>query len=70
MRIPEHKYNEIRKSFGKDKKWLQCFLTLYFLSIDAGQEMMMICYAPEESQNHTIKNYLIAYLIRFATTTS
>ena len=30
MRIPEHKLNEIRKDGGKDKKWLKCFLTLYF----------------------------------------
>ena len=30
MRLPEHITNEIRKNFGKDKRWLQCFLTLYF----------------------------------------
>ncbi len=30
MRIPEHKYNEIRKNFGKDKKAVAMFLTLYF----------------------------------------
>ena len=30
IRIPEHKLNEIRKNFGKDKKMLKCFLILYF----------------------------------------
>ena len=30
MRIPEHKYNEIRKNFGKDKKAVLCSSTLYF----------------------------------------
>lgn len=30
MRIPEHKLNEIRRNFGKDKRWLRCFLILYF----------------------------------------
>ena len=30
MRLPEHVTNSIRKNFGKDKRWLQCFLTVYF----------------------------------------
>ena len=35
MRIPEHKYNEIRKNFGKDKKMVAMFFNSVFLSIDA-----------------------------------
>ena len=34
MRIPEHKLNEIRKSFGKDKKMVAMFFNSIFLSID------------------------------------
>ena len=29
MRLPEHVINEVRKNFGKIKRWLQCSLTLY-----------------------------------------
>ena len=38
MRIPEHKYNEIRKNFGKDKKMVAMFFNSVFLSIDASQK--------------------------------
>ncbi len=34
MRIPEHKLNEIRKNFGKDKKMVSMFFNSIFLSID------------------------------------
>jgi RNA polymerase sigma factor (sigma-70 family) len=34
MRIPEHKLNEIRKNFGKDKKAVEMFFNSIFLSID------------------------------------
>ena len=34
MRIPEHKLNEIRKNFGKDKKMVAMFFNSIFLSID------------------------------------
>ena len=34
MRIPEHKLNEIRKDFGKDKKAVAMFFNSIFLSID------------------------------------
>jgi len=34
MRIPEHKLNEIRKNFGKDKKMVEMFFNSIFLSID------------------------------------
>ena len=30
MRIPEHKLNEIRRTLVKIKRWLRCFLILYF----------------------------------------
>ena len=36
LRIPEHKMNEIRKNFGKDKKMVEMFFNSIFLSIDAG----------------------------------
>jgi len=36
MRIPEHKLNEIRKNFGRDKKMVAMFFNSIFLSIDAG----------------------------------
>ena len=35
IRIPEHKFNEIRKNFGKDKKMVEMFFNSIFLSIDA-----------------------------------
>ena len=34
MRIPEHKLNEIRKNFGKDKRMVAMFFNSIFLSID------------------------------------
>ena len=34
MRIPEHKLNEIRRNFGKDKKMVAMFFNSIFLSID------------------------------------
>ena len=34
MRIPEHKLNEIRRNFGKDKKMVSMFFNSIFLSID------------------------------------
>ena len=30
IRIPEHKLNEIRKDFGKNRQMVRCFLTVYF----------------------------------------
>tara|TARA_R110000744_G_scaffold251377_2_gene367322 strand:- start:1142 stop:1906 length:765 start_codon:yes stop_codon:yes gene_type:complete len=35
MRIPEHKLNEIRKNFGKDKQAVAMYFNSIFLSIDA-----------------------------------
>ena len=34
MRIPEHKLNEIRKNFGKNRKMVEMFFNSVFLSID------------------------------------
>lgn len=34
MRIPEHKLNEIRRNFGKNKKMVEMFFNSIFLSID------------------------------------
>ena len=38
MRIPEHKLNEIRKDFGKDKKAVEVFFNSIFLSIDVNTD--------------------------------
>lgn len=43
IRIPEHKLNDIRRNFGKDKKMVAMFFNSIFLSIDdkpAGEENM------------------------------
>ena len=34
IRIPEHKMNEIRRNFGRDKKMVEMFFNSIFLSID------------------------------------
>ena len=65
MRIPEHKYNEIRKNFGKDKKMVAMFFNSVFLSIDAKSEDDMIYDIPDESEpyNQDLLNiYLMSLL--------
>ena len=65
MRIPEHKYNEIRKNFGKDKKAVAMFFNSVFLSIDAPTEDNMIYDIPDESEpyNQELLNmYLMSLL--------
>jgi RNA polymerase sigma factor (sigma-70 family) len=65
MRIPEHKYNEIRKNFGKDKKAVAMFFNSVFLSIDAPGDDNMVYYIPDESEpyNQELLNmYLISLL--------
>ena len=65
MRIPEHKYNEIRKNFGKDKKAVAMFFNSVFLSIDAPGENDMIYDIPDESEpyNQELLNmYLMSLL--------
>ena len=65
MRIPEHKYNEIRKNFGKDKKAVAMFFNSVFLSIDAPGEDDMLYDIPDESEpyNQELLNmYLMSLL--------
>jgi len=65
MRIPEHKYNEIRKNFGKDKKAVAMFFNSVFLSIDAPGDDNMIYDIPDESEpyNQELLNlYLMSLL--------
>jgi len=62
MRIPEHKYGEIRKNFGKDKKMVAMFFNSVFLSIDAKSEDDMIYDIPEEDEPYN-KELLNLYLM-------
>ena len=62
MRIPEHKYNEIRKNFGKDKKAVAMFFNSVFLSIDAPGDNDMIYDIPDESEPYN-KELLNMYLM-------
>jgi len=65
MRIPEHKYNEIRKNFGKDKKAVAMFFNSVFLSIDAPTDDNMVYDIPDESEpyNQDLLNmYLMSLL--------
>jgi RNA polymerase sigma factor (sigma-70 family) len=51
IRIPEHKINEIRKNFGKDKKMVEMFFNSVFLSIDANPfNEDMIYQIPDDSE--------------------
>ena len=63
MRIPEHKLNEIRRSFGKDKKMVEMFFNSIFLSIDEKpkQDEDMIYQIPDKSEPYNIE-MLNAYL--------
>jgi len=55
IRIPEHKLNEIRKSFGKDKKMVEMFFNSIFLSIDANpNDENMIYQIPDKSEPYNI----------------
>mgnify|MGYP003126892670 FL=1 len=63
MRIPEHKLNEIRRNFGKDKKMVEMFFNSIFLSIDEKpkQDEDMIYQIPDKSEPYNIE-MLNAYL--------
>ena len=51
IRIPEHKLNEIRKNFGKDKKMVEMFFNSVFLSIDANpNDENMVYQIPDTSE--------------------
>ena len=55
IRIPEHKINEIRKNFGKDKKMVEMFFNSVFLSIDANpNDDNMVYQIPDNSEPYNI----------------
>ena len=55
IRIPEHKLNEIRKDFGKDKKMVEMFFNSVFLSIDANpSDENMVYQIPDNSEPYNI----------------
>ena len=55
IRIPEHKLNEIRKDFGKDKKMVEMFFNSIFLSIDANpSDEDMVYQIPDNSEPYNI----------------
>ena len=55
IRIPEHKLNEIRKDFGKDKKMVEMFFNSVFLSIDASPNDDDMAYQiPDTSEPYNI----------------
>jgi RNA polymerase sigma factor (sigma-70 family) len=55
IRIPEHKMNEIRRNFGKDKKMVEMFFNSVFLSIDANpSDEDMVYQIPDNSEPYNI----------------
>ena len=67
IRIPEHKLNEIRKNFGKDKKMVEMFFNSIFLSIDANPyNEDMVYQIPDESEpyNTELLNIYLMGLLR------
>ena len=67
IRIPEHKLNEIRKNFGKDKKMVAMFFNSIFLSIDANPTNEdMIYQIPDTSEpyNTDLLNIYLKSLCR------
>ena len=55
IRIPEHKMNEIRKNFGKDKKMVEMFFNSIILSNDANSNNEdMVYQIPDESEPYNI----------------
>ena len=56
IRIPEHKLNEIRKNFGKDRKMVEMFFNSIFLSIDANPSDESMAYQiPDNSEPYNIE---------------
>ena len=66
MRIPEHKINEIRKNFDKDKKMVEMYFNSLFLSIDASPSDEDMAYQiPDESEPYNVQmlnSYLMSLL--------
>ena len=56
MRIPEHKLNEIRRNFGKDKKMVEMFFNSIFLSIDdkPKDDENMVYQIPDKSEPYNM----------------
>jgi len=63
IRIPEHKMNEIRRNFGRDKKMVEMFFNSIFLSIDdkPNTDEDMIYQIPDKSEPYNM-DLLNAYL--------
>ena len=68
MRIPEHKLNEIRRNFGRDKKMVSMFFNSIFLSIDdkPKDENNWAYQIPDESEpyNQTLLNIYLTSLLK------
>ena len=67
IRIPEHKLNEIRRNFGKDKKMVAMFFNSIFLSIDdkPNNDENMVYQIPDKSEPynmHLLNIYLTGLL--------
>ena len=56
IRIPEHKLNEIRKNFGRDKKMVEMFFNSIFLSIDdkPNNNEDMVYQIPDKSEPYNM----------------
>ena len=66
MRIPEHKLNEIRRYFSKDRKMVEMFFNSIFLSIDIpSDETKMVYDIPDKSDpyNYTMLNIFLKGII-------
>ena len=72
MRIPEHKINEIRRYFSKDRKMVEMFFNSIFLSIDVpSDETKMVYDIPDKSDpyNYTMLNiFLKSIILKYLTT--
>jgi RNA polymerase sigma factor (sigma-70 family) len=68
MRIPEHKLNEIRRNFGKDKKMVEMFFNSIFLSIDDkpknGEDMAFQIPDTSEPYNMDLLNVYLKGLLQ------
>ena len=68
MRIPEHKLNEIRRNFGKDKKMVEMFFNSIFLSIDdkpkGGEDMVFQIPDKSEPYNMELLNVYLKSLMK------
>ena len=63
IRIPEHKMNEIRKNFGKDKKMVEMFFNSIFLSVDANPKNEDMAYQIPDKSDPYNEQLLNAYLV-------